>query len=30
MDTEHRNISEEAFRVVNFAFDMIEIIKDVK
>eukprot|EP00828_Plagiopyla_frontata_P010972 TRINITY_DN16007_c0_g1_i3.p2 TRINITY_DN16007_c0_g1~~TRINITY_DN16007_c0_g1_i3.p2 ORF type:complete len:166 (+),score=16.85 TRINITY_DN16007_c0_g1_i3:83-580(+) len=30
MDAEHRNISEEAFRVVNFAFDMIEIIKDVK
>ena len=30
MDTEHRNFAEEALRVVSFAFEMIEIIKEVK
>lgn len=30
MDIEHRNFAEEALRVVSFAFDMIEIIKEVK
>jgi len=30
METEHRNFAEEALRVVTQAFDMIQIIKQVK